>query len=132
MANATNPHMEALEAAAFRRLVEHLQLRQDVSNIELMATAGFCRNCLADWLTEASVNTPTPLTVEEARHYVYAEPYAHFKSRQIEANETQLQRMSKSLAENARVRHKNRRQDLDEELDESFPASDPPASVQPR
>lgn len=132
MSNANDLHMQALEAAAFRRLIEHLRLRQDVSNIELMATAGFCRNCLADWMMEASVNTPSPLTVEEARHYIYAEPYAAFKARQLDASAEQLERMAKSLAENARVRHENRRQDLDEELDEGFPASDPPASVHPR
>lgn len=131
MTNNRDPHMESMEAAVFRRLTEHLRLRQDVSNIELMATAGFCRNCLADWLMEASVATPSPLTVEEARHLVYGEPYAAFKARQLEASDDQKERMAQSLAANARVRQETRAQDLDEELDEGFPASDPPSSTHP-
>ena len=131
MNDARDPHMETLEAMAFRRLIEHLRLRQDVSNIELMATAGFCRNCLADWLTAASVDTPEPLTVEEARHHVYGEPYAEFKARQTEASADQLARLEQSRAANARVYREIETQWLDEELDESFPASDPPTLSHP-
>ncbi len=93
-----------MEAAVFRRLAEHLRLRQDASNIELMGLAGFCRNCLADWLAEASVDTPQPMTRDEARAHVYGEPYAAFKARQADATPDQLTRMDRSLAENERVR----------------------------
>jgi len=132
MTQIGHPDMEALEAAAFRRLVEHLRLRQDASNIELMGLAGFCRNCLADWVAEASVETPHPITREEARNHVYGEPYADFKARQIEASPGQLERMDRSLAENARVRASAKSRKLDDQLDDSFPASDPPGITRPR
>lgn len=132
MVETHHPQMEALEAAAFRRLVEHLRMRQDVPNIELMATAGFCRNCLADWLAEASVETPQPLTREEARNHVYGEPYADFKARQLEEKPDQVERMKRSLEENERLRALARSRELDRELDNSFPASDPPAITRPR
>jgi hypothetical protein len=132
MVETEHPGMEALEAAAFRRLITHLRQRQDVSNIDLMASGGFCRNCLADWLAEASVETPRPLTREEARNHVYGEPYADFKARQLEATPEQLAAMDRSLAENERVRARARSLKLDEALDESFPASDPPAITRPR
>jgi hypothetical protein len=132
MTDSPHPALEQLEAAAFRHLLDHLRLRQDVSNIDLMATAGFCRNCLADWLAEASVETPHPLTREEARNIVYAEPYAAFKARQLEATPDQLARMAASLDENERVRRLAKSRELDEELDESFPASDPPQITRPR
>lgn len=132
MVETHHPQMEALEAAAFRRLIEHLRMRQDVPNIELMATAGFCRNCLADWLAEASVETPQPLTREEARNHIYGEPYADFKARQLSEQPDQLERMNRSLAENERLRELKRSRELDRELDNSFPASDPPAITRPR
>ncbi|MCG2840758.1 DUF1244 domain-containing protein [Sandaracinobacter sp. RS1-74] len=128
----THPQIEALEAAAFRRLLEHLRLRQDVSNAEMMASTGYCRNCLADWLAEASIATPQPLTREEARNHVYGEPYAEFKARQLDESADQLARVEKSQAENDRVRKLARSRELDEELDDSFPASDPPAITRPR
>jgi hypothetical protein len=123
--------MEQLEAAAFRRLLEHLRLREDASNIDLMGLAGFCRNCLADWLAEASVETPTPLTREEARTHVYGEPYAAFKARQPEATPEQIARMEASLARNAELRAAAESRKLDEGLIETFPASDPPAATSP-
>ncbi|MBS3962606.1 MAG: DUF1244 domain-containing protein [Sandarakinorhabdus sp.] len=132
MTEHTHPEMERLEAAAFRRLVEHLRLRQDASNIDLMGLAGFCRNCLADWLAEASAQTPHPITREEARNHIYAEPYADFRKRQPEAVPEQLARMEQSLLENARVRAAVKSRKLDDQLDASFPASDPPGITQPR
>jgi hypothetical protein len=69
------------EAAAFRRLVAHLQQRSDVQNIELMLLAGFCRNCLADWYQEASAALGTPLSREEAREAVYGMPIEAWKAR---------------------------------------------------
>lgn len=128
---AERPDITLLEAAVFQRLIEHLRLREDVSNIDLMATAGFCRNCLADWLSEASIDSARPLTREEARIHIYGEHYADFKARQPEATPEQLARMEASLAENARVR-KTPSQRLDAQLDASFPASDPPTITRPR
>lgn len=116
----------ALEAAAFRRLLQHLRLREDASNIELMGLAGFCRNCLADWIAEASVETGCPLTREDARSHVYGEPYAAFKARQLEATPEQLARLDTSLAENERVRAANKSRAPDARLDQSVPPSDPP------
>ena len=62
---------EALEAAAFRRLVAHLQDRTDVQNIDLMITAGFCRNCLGDWYREAAAERGLTLDKDEARATIY-------------------------------------------------------------
>lgn len=80
-----------IEAAAFRRLVAHLQQRSDVQNIDLMNLAGFCRNCLANWYQEASENEGTPVSKDEAREAVYGMPYADWKAlHQKEASGEQL------------------------------------------
>jgi hypothetical protein len=70
-----------LEAAAFRRLVEHLRERTDVQNIDLMELAGFCRNCLSTWYLEAAAAKGIPLTKEEARAIVYGMPYEEWKAK---------------------------------------------------
>jgi hypothetical protein len=75
------PQREKMEAAAFRRLVAHLRDRADVQNIDLMILAGFCRNCLGDWLYEAAAERGVALTKEEAREAVYGMPYAEWKKR---------------------------------------------------
>ncbi len=108
-------------AAAFRRLVRHLRHRSDAQNVDLMGLAGFCRNCLSDWLAEAGA-----LDKDTAREAIYGMPYAQWKKQhQAEATPEQLARMEASVA-------KNKRDDaLDEALDESFPASDPPAMTEP-
>lgn len=72
---------EAIEAAAFRRLVAHLAARSDVQNIDLMILAGFCRNCLADWQAEEAERLGLALSKEEAREAVYGMPYAEWKKR---------------------------------------------------
>src|SRR5262249_44644542 len=64
-----------LEAAAFRRLVEHLRERSDVQNIDLMELGGFCRNCLANWYQEAAAAKGVSLSKEEAREIIYGMPY---------------------------------------------------------
>ena len=64
-----------LEAAAFRRLVAHLQERTDVQNIDLMNLAGFCRNCLSKWYRGAAEERGLDLTSEQAREIVYGMPY---------------------------------------------------------
>ena len=82
----------ALEAAAFRRLREHLMVqRPDVQNIDLMILAGFCRNCLADWYRDAAEERGQPMSRDEAREAVYGMPFADFKARhQAEATPEQL------------------------------------------
>lgn len=70
-----------LEAAAFRRLVEHLRQRTDVQNIDLMTLAGFCRNCLANWMQEAAKGTSAPLSKDEARERIYGMPYEVWRER---------------------------------------------------
>lgn len=68
-----------LEAAAFRRLVAHLRARPETQNIDLMILAGFCRNCLGDWLHEAAVERGVALSKDDAREAVYGMPYAEWK-----------------------------------------------------
>ena len=69
-----------LEAAAFRRLVEHLRERTDVQNIDLMNLAGFCRNCLSRWYREAAEARDLPLTDPQAREIVYGMPYKEWQA----------------------------------------------------
>ncbi len=71
----------ALEAAAFRRLVQHLQERTDVQNIDLMNLAGFCRNCLSRWYREAAEARGVALPDAAAREVVYGMPYDDWKAR---------------------------------------------------
>ncbi len=76
-----------LEAAAFRRLVEHLRARTDVQNIDLMNLSGFCRNCLANWYQEAATEKGLQLTKEGAREVIYGMPYSEWQARhQIDAS----------------------------------------------
>jgi uncharacterized protein len=70
-----------LEAAAFRRLVDHLRERKDVQNIDLMDLAGFCRNCLSKWYRAAAEERGVELSDEESREIVYGMPYAEWKRR---------------------------------------------------
>lgn len=88
---------DATAATAFRRLVRHLRHRDDAQNIDLMGLAGFCRNCLSDWIGEAG-----GLERGAAREAIYGMPYAQSKSRhQQEATPEQLRRMEESVAKNA-------------------------------
>ena len=70
-----------LEAAAFRRLVQHLRERTDVQNIDMMNLAGFCRNCLSRWYREAAEARGLPLADAQAREIVYGMPYDDWKAR---------------------------------------------------
>ena len=80
-----------LEAAAFRRLVSHLQHHPEVQNIELMLLADFCRNCLAKWLAAAAKERDIDLSYEQAREQVYGMPYNDWKEQfQKEATTEQL------------------------------------------
>lgn len=79
-----------LEAAAFRRLRDHLRARTDVQNIDLMNLAGFCRNCLSRWYQEAAAERGAELTKDEARQIFYGMPFEDWKRRhQTEATEEQ-------------------------------------------
>ncbi len=69
-----------LEAAAFRRLLQHLDANKDVQNIDLMILADFCRNCLSKWLVAAADERGTELDYEAAREYVYGMPYSEWKT----------------------------------------------------
>jgi uncharacterized protein len=87
---------DSVAAAAFRRLVTHLQHRTDIQNVDLMGHAGFCRNCLGDWLAEAG-----GMSKEDGRAAVYGMPYAQWKAKhQVEATAEQLARMDASVAKN--------------------------------
>ena len=89
---------DAVAAAAFRRLVRHLRHRHDAQNIELMGLAGFCRNCLSDWIVEAGA----PLDKTAARAVIHGMPAAEWKANfQSEATPEQLARMAASVAKNA-------------------------------
>jgi hypothetical protein len=80
------------EAAAFRRLLQHLNVeRRDVQNIDLMTLAGFCRNCLSDWYREAAEAAGTSMTRDQARETVYGMPFSEWKANhQREATPEQL------------------------------------------
>src|ERR1700741_2859733 len=79
-----------LQAAPFRRLVEHLRQRSDVQNLDLMNLAGFCRNCLSNWYEEAAKLMNVAVSRDEARERVYGMPYDEWKSKhQREANADQ-------------------------------------------
>ena len=87
---------DAVAAAAFRRLIAHLQARTDAQNVDLMGLAGFCRNCLGDWVAEAGA-----MSRDDGRALVYGMPYAQWKAaHQSEATPEQLARMAESVAKN--------------------------------
>ena len=91
-------YSDAAAAAVFRRLVHHLQQRTDAQNVDLMGLAGFCRNCLGDWLSDASGGA---LTKEQGREAVYGMPYSDWKAKhQGTATPDQLARMEASVARN--------------------------------
>ena len=86
-----------LEAAAFRRLLQHLNERADVQNIDLMNLAGFCRNCLGRWYQEAAEARGIVMGKEEARTVVYGMPYDDWKAQhQTEASAAQKDAFAKS------------------------------------
>ena len=90
-----------LEAAAFRRLVEHLRARNDVQNIDLMNLAGFCRNCLSNWMKDAADAKGVALTKDASRQLVYGMPYEEWRAKhQKEATAEQ-----KAAFEKAKPQH---------------------------
>ena len=89
---------DAVAAAAFRRLVRHLRHRDDAQNIDLMGLAGFCRNCLSEWVEEAGED----ISRDAARAAIYGMPYAQWKAaHHSDATPEQLDRMAASVAKNA-------------------------------
>jgi hypothetical protein len=86
-----------LEAAVYRRLVEHLRNRTDVQNIDMMNLAGFCRNCLSNWMQEAAEAKGVAMSKEESREIVYGMPYDEWRRRyQKEASAEQKAAFEKS------------------------------------
>lgn len=89
-----------LEAAAFRRLIQHLREREDVQNIDLMELGGFCRNCLSNWYREAAEEKGIALSKEESREIVYGMAYADWKAKnQTPASAEKLQKHDDIMAE---------------------------------
>ena len=92
---------DAAAAAAFRRLITHLQHRHDAQNIDLMGLAGFCRNCLADWVMEATNDAGGKMSKDEARQAIHGMPMTDWKKHyQTEASPQQLEKMKESVAKN--------------------------------
>jgi len=88
MSEITETQQRDFEAAAFRRLLEHLRERTDVQNIDLMNLAGFCRNCLSNWYREAAEAEGVTLSKDESRQIVYGMPYAQWQAEfQTEASD---------------------------------------------
>jgi hypothetical protein len=86
-----------LEAAAFRHLVQHLRDRTDVQNIDLMNLAGFCRNCLSNWMKEAADAQGVPMTKDQSREAIYGMPYEEWKAKnQREASKDQQAQFGKA------------------------------------
>ena len=90
-----------LEAAVYRRLVAHLREHTDVQNIDLMNLAGFCRNCLSNWMKEAADANGVPMSKDESREIVYGMPYDEWRTKhQKDANAAQ-----KAAFEKAKPQH---------------------------
>lgn len=86
-------HQTEIEAAVFRRLLEHLDSRKDVQNIDLMNLAGFCRNCLSKWYVAAAEERGEKVDYDQAREIIYGIPYEEWKARyQKPASESQQQK----------------------------------------
>lgn len=93
-----------LEAAAFRGLVEHLQRRTDVQNIDLMNLAGFCRNCLSKWYLAAAKKRGVDMDYDEARRAVYGMPYEEWKPKyQTEASPAQQEKYEQTKPLHAEI-----------------------------
>ena len=92
---------EKIEAAVFRRLVEHLRKRSDVQNIDLMGYGGFCRNCLSEWYQEAAEAEGLEIGKAAARERIYGMTYEDYKEKhQLPATDEQMRRMEISVAKN--------------------------------
>jgi hypothetical protein len=92
-----------LEAAVYRRLVEHLRSRTDVQNIDMMNLAGFCRNCLSNWMKDAADAKGVPMTKDESREIVYGEPFEQWKAK----HQKEASPEKKAAFEKASAAHKH-------------------------
>ena len=90
-----------LEAAVYRRLVEHLRSHPDVQNIDLMNLAGFCRNCLSNWMKDAADAKGVPMTKDESREVVYGMPYDEWRAK----NQKEASADQKAAFEKASPKH---------------------------
>ena len=90
-----------LEAAAFRRLVEHLRERADVQNVDLMNLAGFCRNCLSNWMKDAADARRVPMSKDESRELIYGMPYEQWKAK----HQTEVSKDQQASFEKAGHKH---------------------------
>ena len=96
---------DQIQAAAFRGLIDHLQKRTEVQNIDLMNLAGFCRNCLAKYLVAAAQHHGEEMSYDQAREAVYGEPYDDWKAKhQLPASDAQKAAYGKSAAGHADIR----------------------------
>ena len=99
MAEIDDKTRTELEAAVFRRLVAHLQGRTDVQNIDLMNLAGFCRNCLSNWMKDAADAASVPMSKDDSREAVYGMPYEDWKKlHQAPASAEQIEAMKKAAS----------------------------------
>lgn len=90
MAEFSEAQQRDFEAAAFRRLLQHLRERSDVQNIDMMNLAGFCRNCLSNWYRDAAAEAGVELSKDASREIVYGMPYAEWQAKhQREATDAQ-------------------------------------------
>ena len=97
MEHLTESQQEKLESAVFRRLIDHLQQRTDVQNIDMMNLSGFCRNCLAKWLVAAAEETDINVNLDTARQQIYGMAYSQWKQHyQKEATPEQLERFAET------------------------------------
>ena len=102
MSALTQEQQDKLDAAAFRRLLSHLDNRKDVQNIDLMILADFCRNCLGDWYRDAAAAEGLDMSKDEARARVYGMPYAEWKANhQTEATPEQMAAFAARLSSKA-------------------------------
>ena len=91
---------DKVEAAAFRRLLAHLDANKNVQNIDLMILADFCRNCLSDWYQDAAAEHGVKISREAAREYVYGMPYSEWKDKhQTPASDAQMEAMNARKAQ---------------------------------
>ena len=101
MTELSDEQKRDFEAAAFRRLVEHLRERNDVQNIDLMNLAGFCRNCLSNWYQESAEARGLTLAKSEAREIIYGMPYGEWQARyQTDAAPDKLAAFEKNRPQN--------------------------------
>lgn len=93
-----------IEAAAFRGLIQHLQTRTDVQNIDLMNLAGFCRNCLSKWYLAAAKAEGSEIEYDDALKYVYGMEYSEWKQQhQLKATDEQMQTFEETKPQHAKI-----------------------------